>query len=129
MEKVKIHTFKNLSNYQICGGIAHLKWEVSNTICTLLVTNKSIRFFSKTTEIKIFSHKPQKYNLIALGLFSFSKKTIWTNPIKLKGDKRKFTKTNSGRIAISKFKNNKIVPAIGNSFPKKIKIKIKEITP
>ena len=43
--------------------------------------------------------------------------------------KSKFTKTNSGRIAISKFKNNKIVPAIGNSFPKKIKIKIKEITP
>ena len=43
--------------------------------------------------------------------------------------KKKFTKTNSGRIAISKFKNNKIVPAIGNSFPKKIKIKIKEITP
>ena len=129
MEKVKIHTFKNLSKYQICGGIAHLKWEVSNNICTFLVNNKSIRFFTKTTEIKIFSQKPQKYNLIALGLFSFSKKTIWTNPLKLKRDKRKFTKTNSGRIAISKFKNNKIVPAIGNSFPKKIKIKIKEITP
>ena len=129
MEKVKIHTFKNLSKYQICGGITHLKWEVSNSICIFLITNKSIQFFTKTTEIRIFTNKPQKYNLIALGLFSISEKTIWTNPIKLKRDKKKFTKTNSGRITISKFKNNKIVPAIGNSFPKKIKIKIKEITP
>jgi hypothetical protein len=129
MEKVKIHTFKNLTNYQICGGITHLKWKVSNSIFIFLITNKSIKIFTKTTEIKIFTNKPQKYNLIAFGLFSFSKKTIWTNPIKLNSFKKKFTKTNSGRIAISKFKNNKIVPAIGNSFPKKIKIKIKEITP
>ena len=129
MEKVKIHTFKNLSNYQICGGIIHLKWEVSDALCIILISSKFLQFFNKTTEIKLFTNRPQKYNLIALGLFSISKKTIWSNPIKLKRDKKKFTKTNSGRIAISKFKTNKIVPAIGNSFPKKIKIKIKEITP
>ena len=129
MAMVKIHTFQNLSNYQICGGITHLKWEVSNNLCTFLVTNKSIQFFTKTTETILLTNGPQKYNLVAFGLFSISKKTIWSNPIKLKRDKKKFTKTNSGRIAISKFKNNKIVPAIGNSFPKKIKIKIKEITP
>ena len=129
MEKVKIHTFKNLSNYQICGGIIHLKWEVSDALCIILISSKFLQFFNKTTEIKLFTNRPQKYNLIALGLFSISKKTIWSNPVKLKRNKKKFTKTNSGRIAISKFKNNKIVPAIGNSFPKKIKIKIKEIIP
>ena len=129
MGKVKIHKFKNLSNYQICGGIIHLKWEVSDALCIILISSKFLQFFTKTTEIKLLTNRPQKYSLIALGLFSISKKTIWSNPIKLKRDKKKFTKTNSGRITISKFKNNKIVPAIGNSFPKKIKIKIKEITP
>ena len=129
MGEVKIHKFKNLANYQICGGIIHLKWEVSDAICAILISSKFFKFFTKTTEIKLLTNRPQKYSLIALGLFSISKKTIWSNPIKLKRDKKKFTKTNSGRITISKFKNNKIVPAIGNSFPKKIKIKIKEITP
>ena len=129
MGKVKIHNFKNLSNYQICGGIIHLKWEVSNALCTILLSNKFLQFFNKTTEIKLYTNRPQKYSLIALGLFSISKRTIWSNPVKLNSNKKKFKKTNSGRITISKFKNNKIVPAIGNSFPKKIKIKIKEITP
>ena len=129
MEKVKIHTFKNLSKYQICGGIAHLKWEVSNNIRTFLVTNKSIKIFTKTTEIKIFTNKPQKYNLIAFGLFSFSKKTIWTNPIKLNSFKKKFRKTNSGKMTISKLKNSTISPIIRNSFPKRINIKIKELRP
>tara|TARA_B110000503_G_scaffold143630_1_gene246483 strand:+ start:5450 stop:5839 length:390 start_codon:yes stop_codon:yes gene_type:complete len=129
MAMVKIHTFQNLSNYQICGGITHLKWEVSNNLCTFLVTNKSIQFFTKTTETILLTNGPQKYNLVAFGLFSISKKTIWLNPVKLNSDKKKFQKIVSGKISISNLKNKKISPVIGNSFPKKIELKIKEITP
>ncbi len=129
MGKVKIHKFQNLSNYQICGGIIHLKWEVSNALCTILLSNKFLQFFNKTTEIKLFTNKPQKYNLIALGLFSISKKTIWSNPVKLNSDKKKFIKITSGKISIDNLKNKKVSPIIRNSFPKKNKLKIKEIRP
>jgi len=129
MGKVKIHKFKNLSNYQICGGIIHLKWEVSNALCTILLSNKFLQFFNKTTEIKLYTNRPQKYSLIALGLFSISKRTIWSNPVKLNSNKKKFKKITSGKISIDNLKNKKISPIIRNSFPKKIKLKIKEIRP
>ena len=60
MGKVKIHKFKNLSNYQICGGIIHLKWEVSNAFCTILTSTKFLQFFTKTTEIKLLTNNPRK---------------------------------------------------------------------
>ena len=129
MGEVKIHKFKNLANYQICGGIIHLKWEVSDAICTILISSKFLKFFTKTTEIKLYTNRPQKYSLIALGLFSISKKTIWSNPVKLNSDKKKFKKISSGKISINNLKNKKISPIIRNSFPKKIKLKIKEIRP
>lgn len=129
MGEVKIHKFKNLANYQICGGIIHLKWEVSDAICTILISSKFLKFFTKTTEIKLLTNRPQKYSLIALGLFSISKKTIWSNPVKLNSDKKKFKKISSGKISIDNLKNKKISPIIRNSFPKKIKLKIKEIRP
>ena len=129
MGKVKIHNFKNLSNYQICGGIIHLKWEVSNALCTILLSNKFLQFFNKTTEIKLYTNRPQKYSLIALGLFSISKRTIWSNPVKLNSNKKKFKKITSGKISIDNLKNKKISPIIRSSFPKKIKLKIKEIRP
>ena len=129
MGEVKIHKFKNLANYQICGGIIHLKWEVSDAICTILISSKFLKFFTKTTEIKLLTNKPQKYSLIALGLFSISKRTIWSNPVKLNSDKKKFKKISSGKISIDNLKNKKISPIIRNSFPKKIKLKIKEIRP
>jgi len=129
MGEVKIHKFKNLANYQICGGIIHLKWEVSDAICTILISSKFLKFFTKTTEIKLLTNKPQKYSLIALGLFSISKRTIWSNPVKLNSDKKKFKKITSVKISIDNLKNKKISPIIRNSFPKKIKLKIKEIRP
>ena len=129
MGEVKIHKFKNLANYQICGGIIHLKWEVSDAICTILISSKFLKFFTKTTEIKLLTNKPQKYSLIALGLFSISKRTIWSNPVKLNSDKKKFKKIASGKISIDNLKNKKISPIIRNSFPKKFKLKIKEIRP
>tara|TARA_B100001093_G_scaffold260897_1_gene249308 strand:- start:2159 stop:2548 length:390 start_codon:yes stop_codon:yes gene_type:complete len=129
MGKVKIHKFKNLSNYQICGGIIHLKWEVSDALCIILISSKFLQFFTKTTEIKLLTNRPQKYSLIALGLFSISKRTIWSNPVKLNSDKKKFKKISSGKISIDNLKNKKISPIIRNSFPKKIKLKIKEIRP
>lgn len=129
MGKVKIHKFKNLSNYQICGGIIHLKWEVSDALCTILMSSKFLQLYTKTTEIKLLTNRPQKYSLIALGLFSISKRTIWSNPVKLNYDKKKFKKTTSGKILIDNLKNKKISPIIRNSFPKKIKLKIKEIRP
>ena len=129
MGEVKIHKFKNLANYQICGGIIHLKWEVSDAICTILISSKFLKFFTKTTEIKLLTNRPQKYSLIALGLFSISKRTIWSNPVKLNSDKKKFKKITSVKISIDNLKNKKISPIIRNSFPKKIKLKIKEIRP
>jgi hypothetical protein len=129
MGKVKIHKFKNLSNYQISGGIIHLKWEVSDALCTILMSSKFFKFFTKSTEIKLLTNRPQKYSLIALGLFSISKRTIWSNPVKLNSDKKKFKKIASGKISIDNLKNKKISPIIRNSFPKKFKLKIKEIRP
>ena len=120
---------KVLSNYQICGGLIHLKWEVSNALCTILISKDFLQFFNKTTEIKLLTNRPQKYTLIALGLFSISKRTIWSSPVKLNGNKKKFKKITSGKILIYNLKNNKISQIIKSSFPKKIKLKIKEIRP
>ena len=89
MGKVKIHKFKNLSNYQICGGIIHLKWEVSNAFCIILTSTKFLQFFTKTTEIKLLTNKPQKYSLIALGLSNFKKNNL-VESCKLNSDKKKF---------------------------------------
>jgi hypothetical protein len=93
------------------------------------MSSKFFKFFTKSTEIKLLTNRPQKYSLIAFGLFSISKRTIWSNPVKLNSDKKKFKKITSGKISINNLKNKKISPIIRNSFPKKIKLKIKEIRP
>tara|TARA_B110000879_G_C10716872_1_gene335057 strand:- start:24 stop:413 length:390 start_codon:yes stop_codon:yes gene_type:complete len=129
MKKTKIKYFKNLSNYQISGGITHLNWDVENTFYVLLISGKSFRVFSKTKDLKVLTDRSEKYFLIALGLFSYSVKMIETNPIKLNHKTRVYGKLNSSEINIPRFKNESLNTVIESTSPRTTKIKVIEIRP
>lgn len=129
MKKTKIKYFKNLSNYQISGGITHLNWDVENTFYVLLISGKSFRVFSKTRDLKVLTDRSEKYFLIALGLFSYSVKMIETNPIKLNHKTRVYGKLNSNEINITRFKNESLNTVIESTSPRTTKIKVIEIRP
>ena len=129
MKKTKIKYFKNLSNYQISGGITRLNWDVENTFYVLLISGKSFRVFSKTRDLKVLTDRSEKYFLIALGLFSYSVKMIETNPIKLNHKTRVYGKLNSNEINITRFKNESLNTVIESTSPRTTKIKVIEIRP
>tara|TARA_Y100000746_G_C15313767_1_gene370767 strand:+ start:304 stop:714 length:411 start_codon:yes stop_codon:yes gene_type:complete len=83
MKKVNINIFKIISIVHFEYGYTHLKWNVENALFTILFSKNFIKIVSDSSEIKILANKSEDLKLLALGLFSFSIKTISTKTNKV----------------------------------------------
>ena len=115
IKKVLIHSFDNSIKYQIVGGHNKFIWKVSNAFFVVIISKFFIRIFFKKNTLQTLSSFPKKYSLFAFGLFSIKKKSIYTKPIIISKQRKKFKK-----ITIkNEFKNLKQPHQLKHSFKTK----------
>ena len=134
MKKVKINIFKIISIVHFEYGYTHLKWNVENALFTILFSKNFIKIVSGSSEIKILANKSEDLKLLALGLFSFSIKTISTKTNKVIKKNINLGKFVSKKILTKNDKpkllsNHEIRSDIVSINLKKLKIRLKPINP
>ena len=134
MKKVNINIFKIISIVHFEYGYTHLKWNVENALFTILFSKNFIKIVSGSSEIKILANKSEDLKLLALGLFSFSIKTISTKTNKVIKKNINLGKFVSKKILTKNDKpkllsNHEIRSDIVSINLKKLKIRLKPINP
>lgn len=109
MKKVSINYFKIISRYHVDDGYVHLMWNVQDAFIVILFSRKFFKLIDNQNEIKILTNKSQNYRLLAIGLFSFSIKTINTKSINASVIKKNLGKIVSKQIKTKEYINPKLI--------------------
>ena len=77
IEKPIIEYFRVVSKYNISGGITNIEWKVRNHFISIIHFGFNIRFYLHDSNTSFFIHKPEKINLISIGLFGITTSNIF----------------------------------------------------
>lgn len=83
IEKPFIEYFRVVSKYNISGGIAEIEWKVRNHFISIIHFGFNVRFYQNTSNTSLFIHKPEKINLISIGLFGITTSNIFIKPFEI----------------------------------------------
>ncbi|MAT49113.1 MAG: hypothetical protein CMA27_04715 [Euryarchaeota archaeon] len=102
-KKPIIEYFRIASKFNISGGITDIEWRSKNNFLAIIYFGFKVRFYFNTTNTSLFIYKPEKINLISIGLFGITTSRIFVRPIEVEKevqnrkflDNRDVFKTNS----------------------------------
>ena len=103
IKKPIIEYFRIASKFNISGGITDIEWRSKNNFLAIIYFDFKIRFYVNTTNTSLFIYKPEKINLISIGLFGITTSSIVIKPLQIERtvqkrkylDNRDVFKTNS----------------------------------
>ena len=103
IKKPIIEYFRIASKFNISGGITDIEWRSKNNFLAIIYFGFKIRFYVNTTNTSLFIYKPEKINLISIGLFGITTSSIFIKPLQVERtvqkrkylDNRDVFKTNS----------------------------------
>ena len=82
-KKPIIEYFKIISKFNLSGGIIDIKWKSKNHFLTILQFGFNIKFYKNITSTSFFIHKPEKINLITVGVFGIATSSIFIEPLEI----------------------------------------------
>ena len=110
IKKPIIEYFRITSKFNIPGGITDIEWRSKNHFLSIVTFGFKIRFYINSSNTSLFIYKPEKINLISIGLFGITTSSIFIKPLQVERtvqkrkylDNRDVFKTNSTtQLAIS----------------------------
>ena len=103
IEKPIIEYFRVVSKYNISGGLTDIEWRSKNHFLSIIYFGFNIKFYTNYSNTSLFIYKPEKINLISIGLFGITTSSIFIEPLEVERtvqkrkylDNRDVFKTNS----------------------------------
>lgn len=103
IKKPIIEYFRINSKFNISGGITEIEWRSKNDFLSIVHFGFNVRFYINSSNTSLFIYKPQKINLISIGLFGITTSSVFIKPLKIERtvqkrkylDNRDVFKTNS----------------------------------
>ena len=82
-KKPIIEYFKIISKFNLSGGIIDIKWKSKNHFLTILQFGFNIKFYKNISSTSFFIYKPEKINLITVGVFGIATSSVFIEPLEI----------------------------------------------
>lgn len=83
IKKPIIEYFRITSKFNISGGITDIEWRSKNHFLSIVNFGFKIRFYINSSNTSLFVYKPEKINLISIGLFGITTSSIFIKPLQV----------------------------------------------
>ena len=92
LKKPIIEYFRVVSKFNISGGITDIQWRSKNHFLSIIYFGFNIKFYINSSNTSLFIYKPEKINLISIGLFGITTSSIFIKPLQIERtvQKRKY---------------------------------------